>query len=151
MCLDEKFYSTDTNKSLINELVQLRIRSHPGDVPMGFTQALIDRLSLQQLSGIPENIITVLVKTWMKLQETGMDDEEILLGIEKQRSRHLGSGTLPVPLNLASYIKYRLELEHKCMHPLTESYIDDAIWLIKDKAHFYNHSNPASGIEHSGS
>lgn len=75
----------------------------------------------------PEATIVTIVESYVRLKASGRGEGEIFRWIEQQRSP-IGSGPLPVPLTLQSYIRYRVDLEHgHTTLPLTDDFIAGAI------------------------
>ncbi|MGE0558104.1 MAG: hypothetical protein AB7E73_15700 [Burkholderiales bacterium] len=121
-----KAQEIDKNE-LIKELIQRRVRGDPVAKSMGFTARTIDSLSDLQLAGTPEATIVTIVETWVLLRRAGARDADIFSRIEDHRSHVFPRGQMPTPLNLITYIKYRLILEHSRGAPMPEVFVDSAI------------------------
>lgn len=113
-------------EDLIRGLVKKRIREDPLAGNLGYDENMVDSLGTKELMGIPEAAIVTIVETYALSLKSGAPEEAILNHIENHRSQ-IGSGTLPNPLNLESYIKYRIEIEHGHGAPISEKFISDAI------------------------
>jgi hypothetical protein len=128
MGLLSKLFGGRVDKNeLIKKLVRLRIRSDPMAAAMGFSEQMVDSLSGYQLACLPEATIITIVETWSMLHKKGVSDTEIFSRIEDHRSTMFPRGQLPSPLNLANYIKYRLDSEHTEGALIQELFIESAI------------------------
>jgi hypothetical protein len=116
--------------ALIKDLVRLRVRNDPLAAQMGFNESDVERLSGFQLAGLPEATIATIVETWSTLKKRGVAQAMIFAQIELHRSR-IGSGPLPNPVTLASYVQYRLEIEHSDGAPMDPLFIDAAVEVAK--------------------
>lgn len=123
--------STDKN-ALIKELILFRLRGDLVAKSMGFNERTVDSLSELQLAGVPEATIVTIVETWALLCKAGVRDAEIFSRIEEHRSRMFPRGEMPIPLNLTTYIKYRLKLEHSRGAPMQERFIESAIEIARE-------------------
>lgn len=119
-----------SKEELIKNLAKTRIRTDPMARRMGYDESMIDSLETMQLMGIPEAAIVTIVETYALSLKSGAPESAILEHIENHRSQ-IGSGVFPVPLNLESYIKYRLEIEHSHGVPISEDFITEAIAICK--------------------
>lgn len=129
--LNKLFGGGDSAKEdLIKNLAKERVRADPAASRMGFDESMIDSLDTMQLMGIPEAAIVTIVETYAQSLKTGASERVILEHIENHRSQ-IGSGTLPEPLNLESYVNYRLEVEHGHGAPISEDFINKAIATCK--------------------
>ncbi|OPY85870.1 MAG: hypothetical protein A4E65_00039 [Syntrophorhabdus sp. PtaU1.Bin153] len=127
------FCGVDKN-ALIKNLVRLRIKTDPRLLIIGWDEKKVDYISEVQLAGLPESTIVTIVETWAILQKGGVSDSEIFSLIEKHRSQVFSGGEIPEmpsPLDLTSYIKYRLRIEHSDGAPIDESFIETAIEAAK--------------------
>ena len=125
--LSKLFGGAGPNKEeLIKSLVKERIKLDPMAESMGFNEDMVDSLGTMQLMGLPEAAIVTIVETYALSLKSGAPDEAILNHIENHRSQ-LGAGTMPSPLNLDSYIKYRIKIEHEYGAPISEELISRAI------------------------
>lgn len=113
-------------EALIKSLVKQRIKTDPLAESMGFSESMVDNLDSMQLMGLPEAAIATIVETYALSLKSGAPEAAILNHIENHRSQ-LGSGSMPSPLNLDSYIKYRIEIEHEIGAPISEEFISSAI------------------------
>jgi len=86
----------------------------------------VDSLSKVQLYGTPEATILVIVKSYATLKKGGAPDDEIFALIEAHRAA-AGTGPLPNPLTLQSYVTYRVALEHSHGAPISHDFIAEAI------------------------
>lgn len=123
-----------TKKNLIRQLAKLRIRNNPMAEALGLSEATIDKLSNFRLAGSPEGAIVAIVDTYCLHKKKMLSDDELLMMIERHRSR-LGSGRMPSPLTLSAYIKYRIKIEYidttPDSVPIDDEFIDDAIEICK--------------------
>lgn len=120
-----------TKEDLIRSLVKRRVREDPLAEGMGYSESMVDSLGTMELMGFPEAAIVTIVETYALSQQSGASDEAIFDHIENHRSQ-IGSGTMPTPLNLESYIKYRIQIEHSHGAPISEQFISDAIATCRD-------------------
>lgn len=107
MSLLGKLFGTDKLANLIRELIKHRFAY------MGLGDGFggdVDALSFPRLMGTPEATLVTIIRTFDKLSPS-LGEPKALLRIEQHRSR-MTSGVLPKPLNIQSYIKYRLLIEH---------------------------------------
>ena len=118
-------FSVNSDKiELIKNLVKKRVQNDP----IASTLGDIDSLSETMLMGLPEATIMTIVETYCMMKRQGnLPDEEIFEAIEAHRSMLGDTGTIPSPLTLSSYIKYRLGLEHSHGAPLRSKFVDKAI------------------------
>lgn len=119
-----------SKNDLIKNLAKERIRTDPLAESMGFNESMIDALGTMELMGIPEAAIVTIVETYALSLKSGAPEEAILNHIENHRSQ-LGAGSMPVPLNLETYIKYRIEIEHGHGAPISEQSISKAISIAR--------------------
>ncbi|MGI9250061.1 MAG: hypothetical protein ACR2PR_02535 [Pseudohongiellaceae bacterium] len=129
----ELFGSGVDKKALIKELTKSRVRDDFMAAAMGFDESMVDSLSGIQIMGLPESTIVTIVQTWATLRKRGVSDEEIIMRIERHRSRFKDGGNLPSPLTLSSYIKHRVNLEHAIGAPIEDSFIEEAVELSKQR------------------
>ena len=128
---ESRKFSHEKKLSLIKQLVKIRVQNdqvlkkkYEGkDVPKvhDFPEIV--------LMGLPEGTIVSIVETfWMMKGQTSASDKEILEAIERHRKILFPeSGSMPSPLTLSNYIKYRLIVEHSHSVPISNKFIDDAI------------------------
>ncbi len=117
-----------SKKDIIKNLAKERIRTDPLAKSMGFSESMIDSLETVELMGIPEAI----VETYASSLKNGASEEAILHHIENNRSK-IAVGDMPVPLNIESYIKYRIEIEHGHCTSISEQFISKAISVVRSK------------------
>lgn len=84
-----------------------------------------------ELMGSPEATVVTIVETYLELHHQGVPDDEIFEAIERHRQT-TGRGQLPKPLNLDSYIKYRLRIEHRSRKRMNNEEIDFAIFAARN-------------------
>lgn len=75
-------------------------------------RAEISRMSRAALARLPEATLVAIVRGWFELKADGHPDADILREIEGRREKVYGEEPLPGDLNLESYVRYRLRLEH---------------------------------------
>lgn len=131
MGLLSKLFGGVDKSALIKDLVHLRIRSDPMASAMGFDEGMVNSLSTFQLAGLPEGTIVTIVETWTKLRKYGAPDPDIFRRIEDHRSMAFPRGEMPSPLNLTSYIRYRLDIEHSQGAPLDDDFVESAIEIAR--------------------
>jgi hypothetical protein len=95
-----------------------------------FDEKMIKRMGKTQLMLSPESAIFEIVETVYKFRKYGRQVPEILAWIEVQRSKNgreimPSRGIMPKPLNLESYIEYRVDIEHG--ERLSQKFIAEAI------------------------
>lgn len=113
--------------ALIREMVKDRVESDP------FAKHLVEVESLSEfdLMSLPEATVVTIVESYMIFtQRQGILPEEALGLIENHRSK-LRSGKIPSPLTLASYVKYRLALDHPRGLSIPETSVDRTIEKAK--------------------
>ncbi|MBN1103473.1 MAG: hypothetical protein JXL84_08700 [Deltaproteobacteria bacterium] len=113
--------------ALIREMVKERVEGDP------FAKHLVEVESLSEfeLMSLPEATLVTIVESYMILtKKQGILPEEALGLIENHRST-LRSGEIPRPLTLASYIKYRLALDHARGISIPEASVDRTIEKAK--------------------
>ena len=115
-----------SKNDLIRSLAKQRVRQDPIASSMGFNESMIDSLGMLQLAGLPESTIATIVQTYASLKKHGASDEEIFSRIEAHRSS-IGSGDIPSPLTLNSYVEYRLDVEHSHGAPISSGSIAESV------------------------
>jgi len=110
---------------LIKNLAKKRFLNDPIAQVLSVVE-YIDSLPDTQLMGLPEATIVTIVETYWQSRNQGLSDKEIFEAIENHRAI-IGAGTIPSPLTLSTYIKYRVGLEHSGGAPISEIFIDEAI------------------------
>ncbi len=109
---------------LIKNLLRKRIQNDPIAKMLGN----VDDLSTVQLMSLPEATIVTIVETYyMMKRQSNSTDEGILEAVEEHRSMFGDKGTMPSPLTLSSYIKYRLNIEHSQGILINSKFVDEAI------------------------
>lgn len=106
---------------LTHHLIKKRVSKTP---ELNMDESTIDSLEGMMLAGMPESTIVAIVELYVRMKEADISDKEIFQQFEQMRS---GSGKMPSPLNLNSYINYRLRLEHVDGIGLTNEFTTDAI------------------------
>lgn len=131
--LKKLFGGGSSKEDLIRNLAKKRVREDSMASQMGFDEGMVNSLGTMQLLGLPEAAIVTIVETYALSLKSGASDEAILNHIENHRSQ-IGSGILPSPLNLESYIKYRIEIEHSHGAIISKEFISEAIAV--SRAHY---------------
>lgn len=90
----------------------------------------VDSLNSAQLYGTPEATILVIVETYAMLKKRDTQDGEIFARIEAHRAS-AGTGQLPQPLTLESYVAYRIALEHSAGAPISQDFIAEAVAVCR--------------------
>ncbi len=123
---------------LTRNLIRFRLTNYPDPMTISirsnehFINNFVDSLSHVELACFPEGTIVAIVETWSILRKSGVDDDEIFSKIENHRSMEFPRGTLPRPLNLLNYIKYRIELElPDDAAPIHEEFIENAVDIAR--------------------
>jgi hypothetical protein len=111
---------------LIRFLIKKRVQQNS---ELNMNDNKIDSLDGMMLAGMPEGTIVAIVELYAKLKGTGTPDKEIFEQFEAMRP---GSGEMPSPLNLNSYISYRLRLEHEDGMGLTDEFISESIKICSN-------------------
>jgi hypothetical protein len=122
---------TPSKNDLIKSLAKERIKTDPSFYSRGYSESMIDSLGTILLMGAPEATIVTIVETYALSQQSGASEEAILNHIENYRSQ-IGAGSMPVPLNLETYIKYRIEIEHSHGAPISEQFISRDIAIARN-------------------
>lgn len=115
-----------SKNDVIRSLAKTRLRL------LGIDDGPIDSLGMLQLAGLPESTIATIVESYGALKKRGESDEEIFLRIESHRAQ-IGSGDIPEPLTLESYVQYRIDVEHS--HgavPIDEGFITAAVRICRE-------------------
>tara|TARA_R110001592_G_scaffold47479_2_gene150393 strand:+ start:437 stop:856 length:420 start_codon:yes stop_codon:yes gene_type:complete len=115
-----------SKEELIRSLARRRISTDPLAKQMGYDESMVDSLGTMELLSTPEAAIVTIVETFALSRKSGAPDKAIFDHIEMHRSQ-IGSGELPTPLTLESYILYRLEIEHSSGPPLSDDFV---LWAI---------------------
>ena len=77
-----------------------------------------------QLVGLPEGTIVTIVETYIVMRGLAVAEEEIFSSIERYRSAAI-TGNMPRDVDFKSYIKYRIQLEHR--HGISDDAVEKAI------------------------
>jgi hypothetical protein len=112
---------------LIRLLAKLRLRGDPEASQSGINEQLIDQLSGEKLSALPESTIVNIVETYYILKHKDMADAEIFQRIDMQRSLFAPPVSCPAGLGLRSYIDFRLKVEHAPLGRLDDAMVQMAI------------------------
>ena len=132
MAVFDRLFSRQPSKTdLIRSLLKARLRDDPMANMAGVTPDLVDQQSDQDVLGTPEATIVTIVESYIQLSRLGFPESEILRRIEKHRSM-IGSATMPSPLTLRSYIRYRVSLEYAHSAPVGDASIDHSIQKARD-------------------
>lgn len=124
---------------LIRNLLKERLRADQMAQLAGVTPDLVDQQSDEDILGTPEATIVMIVESYNSLKQLGIPEADILARIEKHRSM-IGKGTLPAPLTLRSYIKYRVSLEYAHTAPVSDTSLDAS--LQEAVLFFQKHETP---------
>ena len=98
-----------SKKELIRKLVKMRI-NRPALFSNDVSEQDVDRMGVIMLNSLPEGTIVTIEETYIKLSQQGYSDQEIFYKLDSGRP---GSGIMPSPLTLSSFINYRLDIEVK--------------------------------------
>jgi hypothetical protein len=126
-------FTYEKKLNLIRQLVKRRIENDAllKEKFAGKDAPKVDDLPEMVLMGLPEGTIVSIVETyWMWKFKANSSDKEILEVIELHRSTQIPNPertTMPSPLTLSNYIKYRINIEHSHGVPISNKFIDDAI------------------------
>lgn len=105
----------------IKRMIKRRVSITPG---LFIDNRTIDRLSGLELYSMPESTIVSIVELYVGLKNMNIPDKEIFQQFELMRP---GSGRIPLPLNLKTYVYYRIQLEHNDNSGLNRSYVNSAV------------------------
>lgn len=119
-----------TKEEMVRELIKERTRADPLAARLGFDESMADALSPIQLAGVPEFTVATIIETYASLKSQGVSDGDIVQLIEAHRSM-IGTGEMPKPLSLESYIRYRVYLDHQSGAPIPEDAITNAIRVFR--------------------
>ena len=123
----KKMFGAGLNKDdLIRSLAKNRISEDPLASSMSYDESMVDSLGAMELAGIPEAAIVTIVETYALSKKSGASDSDIFDHIEAHRSQ-IGSGVMPNPLNLESYIQYRIAIEHSHGAPISKQFVSEAV------------------------
>ena len=132
MGLFDRLFARKSSKiGLIRNLLKARLQNDAMARTTGVTPALVDQQSDEDMLGTPEATIVTIVESYIQLRQLGFPDSEILTRIENHRSM-IGSGTVPSPLTLRNYIRYRVSLEYAHTAPVSDASLDSSIRAARD-------------------
>ena len=126
-------FTHDKKLNLIRQLVKRRIENDPvlKEKYAGKGAPKVDDIPEMVLMGLPEGTIVSIVETyWMMKFKASSSDKEILELIELHRSTQVPNPegtTMPSPLTVSNYIKYRLHIEHSHGVPISNEFVDECI------------------------
>ena len=124
---DDRVFSRQQSKTdLIRSLLKARLRDDPVAKIAGVSPETVDQQSDEDVLGAPEATIVTIVESYIQLSRLGFPEPEILRRIEKHRSM-IGSDTMPSPLTLRNYIRYRVSLEYAHTAPVSDASLDSSI------------------------
>src|ERR1700730_5566690 len=116
---DDRVFSRQPSKTnIIRSLLKARLRDDPMAKMAGVSPDMVDQQLDEDVLGAPEASIVTIVESYIQLSRLGFPEPEILSRIEKQRSM-IGADTMPSPLTLRSYIRYRVSLEYAHSAPVS--------------------------------
>ena len=119
-----------SKEDLIRSLVKKRVSNDPMASLMGFDASMVDSLDPLQLISTPEGSIVTIVETYALMKKQGTSDQQIFDCIEAHRSA-IGSGTMPSPPNLESYIQYRIAVECRHVMPISSGFVAEALQICR--------------------
>jgi hypothetical protein len=120
-------HSPPGKTEFIRKLAKTRIREDADLQSAGVGEGVIDEMSDLDVLGLPEGTIVTIVETWATLNRSGVPEAEIFDRIEQHRQSLGDSGRVPSPLTLASYVRYRVRLEHGDEAVIDDTFIDFTI------------------------
>lgn len=124
-------FSTDKKIHLIKQLAKKRVQNDPvlKEKYRGKNVPKIDDLPEMMLMGLPEGTIVSIVEVyWMMRNQAKGSDKEIFQAIESHRAPLSSEKTtMPSPLTLSNYVKYRLKIDHSDGVPISDKIIETAI------------------------
>lgn len=124
--------SPETKNDFIRSLVRNRVQKDPLMQGMGYDIGMVDSLDQSKIVGLPEATIAVIVETYSLLRRAGAAEHDTFERIEAFRAQHQpGTGPLPTPLTLDSYVAYRIEIEHGHAR-LSKKFIASAILACRE-------------------
>lgn len=128
---------------LARMLLRRRISEDPNAKANGFTPAMADRLTEDQIAGLAEATIAHIVEAIAKFTLKHYDEELAITQVEQHR-RQIGYGTLPSPLTVKSYVSYRLAVEYP-----GKAFPDGHIeWCTDAAIHLFQHLDDKSHVSH---
>lgn len=139
-------FETSRNKiiDISREMLKRRIRETIDAEKIGLRAAMVDQLSVEQVASTVEATIATIVSSVADLSRKNYEDETVsILKIESHR-RKIGFGEIPNPLNLQSYILYRVDIEF----PGLELPSDHVAWCTHAAQHLFQLTHDRSEISH---
>lgn len=128
---------------LARMLLRRRISEDPNAKANGFTPSMADKLTEEQVAGLPEATISHIVEAIAKLTFKHYDEELAITQVEQHR-RQIGYGALPSPLTVHSYVRYRLAIEYP-----NKSFPDGHIeWCTDAAIHLFQYIDDKSDVSH---
>jgi hypothetical protein len=125
-----KIPAPELKLKLIRSLVKKRVIEDEAARQLGYTPAMIDSLSVEVLTGIPEATIVTIVDAFAQLKIKGMAQVAVLNAIE--RSRTGGSAeNVPDEMTLEAYVEYRINREHGAEVTLSPKHIFESVELTR--------------------
>lgn len=128
---------------LARVLLRRRISEDPKAKANGFTPSMADRLTTDQLAGLPEATVSQIVETVAKLTFKNYDEELSIQQVEGHR-RQIGHGALPSPLTMHSYVSYRIAIEYPGQ-VFPDGHIE---WCTNAAIHLFQYIDDKSDIAH---
>lgn len=126
------------------EMLKRRIKETIDAEKIGLRAAMVDQLSVEQVASTVEATIATIVSGVADLSRKYYEDETTsILKIESHR-RKIGFGEMPNPLNLHSYILYRVDIEF----PGLELPSDHVAWCTHAAQHLFQLTYDRSEISH---
>jgi hypothetical protein len=120
------FGQRPTKIDLIRTLLKSRLRSDSMAQLAEVSPDIVDAQPDAAIIGTPEGTIATIVETYTTMRRQGVPDAQILEFIEEHRSM-IGADTMPSPLTLRSYIRYRVSFEYSASAPVSDDSIDYSI------------------------
>lgn len=139
------FFSSNETKAiaLARLMLKRRIAEDPESQAQGFSSAMVDKLSADQMAGVAESTIASIVETVAKANLSNFDEELNIRRVEQHRSQ-IGSGKLPEPLLLTNYLLYRIEIEYQGQE-FPKHHIE---WCADVAIHYFQYLDDKSDAGH---
>ena len=129
--LKSLFGSRESKKwETIKEGVIKRFSGYQELMKMSGESSRLPKISKEQLLGTPEATIITIVENYYQGMNHGLSEHETFQRIEMHRSMG-GSGIMPDPVNLESYVNYRMGIEYKDAPGLSDVHVKDMIESAK--------------------
>ena len=123
------FFKKKSKTEFIKELIQFRIDTDDAlKTYENYDRNCLDTVDEVSLLGMPEASIVWIVEAYVLSLKAGATARQIFDLLESVRSQN-GFGQMPEVLNLNSYVKYRIEIEHQFGSRISDYYIQRAIDL----------------------